>query len=81
MGGDGLYHIVELIVQIIGLGALVFKAGRHIGESSEMFKTLTASIGKNENALMKHMDDDKEEFNKIHEKLTELQVEVASSKE
>jgi len=77
MSNDGLYHIIELIVQIVGLAAIVFKSGRWIGESSEMFKTLTASLSKNETALMKHVDEDREEFQKIHEKLTEIQVEVA----
>lgn len=72
-----IIHIIEVIIQAVGVGFLVFKVGRYIGESSQMFRQITADLEKISDRLDNHIKHDEVATSKLNEELTDLKVMVA----
>jgi len=73
------YEMIALLVQIVGLGLIIFKGGSYIGQSNEMFKGLTEKITRQDAVLTAHIEDDTNQFEKVHDTLTEIKIAVASN--
>ena len=80
MTEEQLFHSVQLVVETVGFGALVFKIGRYIGVAETNFAALFENQKELKAEQEKHQVDDDIRHEKIMETLTDIRMSVARIK-
>ncbi len=77
MTSETIFHLIEIAFQILGFGVLIFKGGKYLGQTNEMFLGLFRNLKRIEDDFTEHKHEDDRKHEQVTHQLTNIRVEVA----
>lgn len=74
------YHFLDLGVQVVLVLIVLFGGAKWVGETTQLVKNLTNSLTMLNHSFDEHRKEDKENFEKVGEKLEKLAIAQAAAK-
>lgn len=74
------YHLLDLGVQIVLVLVVLFGGGKWVGETTQLVKSLKYSLKDHRDEFEEHRKEDRENFQKVGDKIEKLQIAVAEKR-
>ncbi len=74
---DTALRVAQIAFECLGFGILIFKGGRYLGQTNEMFLGIFRSLKRLEDTISDHIHDDDKRRDHVNEELSNIRVSIA----